>query len=158
MTSEGLDLKCDNMQKQEEHRLNMENNYLAENAWYKRKYVSALKTELWAQLLLCCWGGIWNFIPWRCWRVVLILSLSGALLPSCHTSAERWGARGVRVRLGAGGGVQGWATPWGARRDCPLVPSAPAIWGSWCIQGTMSMFIFKKLQLALKIFMVNTGI
>ena len=32
MTSEGLDHKWDNMQKQEEHRLNMENNYLAENA------------------------------------------------------------------------------------------------------------------------------
>ena len=40
----------------------------------------------------------------------------------------------------------------------PLVPSASAIWGSWCVQGTMSEFIFKKLQPALKIFMVNMGI
>lgn len=40
----------------------------------------------------------------------------------------------------------------------PLVPSASAIWGSWCIQGTMSEFIFKKLQPALKIFMINMGI
>ena len=32
MTLEGLDHKCNNMQKQEEHQLNMEKNYLAENA------------------------------------------------------------------------------------------------------------------------------
>lgn len=49
---EGLDHKCNNMQKQEEHQLNVEKNYLAENASYK--YVSTPKREIWAQLLLCC--------------------------------------------------------------------------------------------------------
>ena len=138
--SEGLDRKCDDMQKQEEHQLNMENIYLAENAWYKHKYVSTLKTELWSQLPLCCWGGIWNLVPWRCWRVVSILFLSGALLPSSHTSAERWGARGV------GGGRRCTGV------SCPL--GSPQGLSPWCLLllpfGEAGVFRGQCLSLFLK--------
>lgn len=46
--------------------------------------------------------------------------------PCCHpvTPVLNAGAPGVRVRLGAGRGRAGLSYPLGARRDCPLVPSA----------------------------------